>query len=55
VLGAVEEVERALGAGAVGAGGGVVSEDFALGAGELVAYRARFWVFLSYFEIQIGL
>jgi hypothetical protein len=37
VLGAVEEAEGALGAGAV------VGEELALGGGELVAYRARFW------------
>jgi hypothetical protein len=43
VLGAVEEAERALGAGAIGAGGGVVGEELALGAGELVAGGARFW------------
>jgi hypothetical protein len=55
VLGAVEKVERELGAGAVGAGGGVVGEDFALGGGELVVCRARFWGFLGCFEIQISL
>jgi hypothetical protein len=51
VLGAVEEAERALCAGAIGTGGGVVGEELALGAGELVAYRARFWSYLGCFEI----
>jgi hypothetical protein len=37
VLGAIHEGERAVRAGAVGACAGVVGEDFALGAGELVA------------------
>jgi hypothetical protein len=37
VLRAIDEGERAVRAGAVGARAGVVGEDFALGAGELVA------------------
>ena len=40
VLGAIDKREGAVGAGAVGARGGVVGEDFALGAGELVAAGA---------------
>jgi hypothetical protein len=55
VLGAVYEGERAVRAGAVGAGGGVVGEDFALVGGELVAYEVIFWCVLGYFEIQISL
>ena len=40
MFGAVDEREGAVGAGAVGARSGVVGEDFALGAGELVAAGA---------------
>jgi hypothetical protein len=40
VLRAIDEGERAVRAGAVGACAGVVGEDFALGGGELVAAGA---------------
>jgi hypothetical protein len=56
VLGAVGVGEGAVRAGAVGSGGGVVGEDFALVAGELVACGGSvFRSFLGYFQIKIGL